>query len=246
MGVRGAYRYMDFWHTVYQPRSGLVFSPAAAITCIFVCVYFLVLVGTKCLLHSLLDLCFKNRTAHATTGSDFLYKPLHSIQIEYILYIHTNAHTDCTQLKIRASVFVYCDFVCQVKESENSIFMAQRVRAHWHLSRAEQTELHGPHCKAFLPAQASFSVVSFKLHWLFEVQMLDLHLQPRYGINHSVTGRDKYSFFKRCWKLPWGEWKGKLTNSLWHQFESTRFLPMPITFPLELSKECSTYTVEKH
>lgn len=85
------------------------------------------------------------------------------------IYIFTNAHIDCIQLKPRAGICVYCDFLCQVKESENSICMAQRAGAHWHLSKAEQTELHGSHCislKAFLPAQVSFSVVSRKLHWL--------------------------------------------------------------------------------
>lgn len=179
---------------------------------IFVCIYFFVLVGIKCLLHSPLDLHFKNRTVQATTGSELTYKTLHSIQTEYILYIYTNAHTDCIQLKTRASICVYCDFLCQVKVSENTIFMAQRVRAHWHLSKAEQTELHGSQCKAFLPAQASFSAVSCKLHWMFKVQMLDLHLEPRYGINHTIMGRDKYSFFKRCWKRPWDKGNGKQKN----------------------------------
>lgn len=113
------------------------------------------------------QLHFKNRIVHATTGSDLMYKALHSIPTEYLLYIFTNAHIDCIQLKPRAGICVYCDFLCQVKESENRIFMAQRAGAHWHLSKAEQTELHGSHCislKAFLPAQVSFPVVSCKLH----------------------------------------------------------------------------------
>lgn len=200
MRVRGAQRHMDLWHTFYQPRSGLVFFPTPAIMSIFVWVYFFVLVGIKFLFHSPLDLHFKNRTVHATTETDLQYKTLPSIQTEYILCIYINAHTNCIHLKPSASICVYCDFLCQVKESENSIFMVQRVCARWHLSKAEQTELHGSHCKAFLPTQASFSVVSCKLHWMFEVQMLDLHLEPRYGINHSIMGRDKNSFFKRCWK----------------------------------------------
>lgn len=134
---------MDFWHTFYQPRSGLVFFLPPAIMSIFVWIYFFVFVGIKCLLHSPLNLHFKNRRVHAITGSDLMYKSLHSIQTEYIFYIFTNTHTDWIQLKPRASIWVYCNCLCQVKESERSIFRAQRVHAHWHLSRAEQTELHG-------------------------------------------------------------------------------------------------------
>lgn len=137
------------------------FLPAKVWTCVFhhSChhVYFCVRLFLCPCWHKMpspLDLHFKHRTIHASTGSDLLYKTLHSIQSEYILYIYTNTHTDCIQLKPRASICVYCDFLCQVREPENSIFMAQRTHAHWHISKAEQTELHGSHCKAFLPAQA--------------------------------------------------------------------------------------------
>lgn len=146
-----------------------------------------------------------------------MYKTLYST------HIYTNAHTDCVQLKPRASVCVYYDFLYQVKGSENSIFSAQR---HMHtvtsaeLSRLSSVALTAKH---FYQLRHHFTIVSCKLHWLFQVQMLDLHLELRYGINHSVTGSGKHSLLRGGLKWPRDKLNGKGTSSFWHQSESSIF-----------------------
>ena len=87
-----------------------------------------------------------------------MYKTLCSTQI------YTNAHADCVQLKTRASVCAYYDFLCQVKESENSICSAQRhmyTGTSAELSRLSSMALAARH---FYQLRHHFTVVSCKLH----------------------------------------------------------------------------------
>lgn len=161
MGVRGAYTHRLLTH----------FLPAKVWTCVFLspsytCGYFCTCLLLCPCLHKKPSplslpfplLQFTTRIAHATAGSDLVYKTLYST------HIYTNAHTDCVQLKPRASVCAYYDFLYQVKGSENSIFSAQR---HMHtvtsaeLSRLSSVALTAKH---FYQLRHHFTIVSCKLH----------------------------------------------------------------------------------
>lgn len=108
--------------TFYQPRSGIVFFPPPAIMSIFMCVYVFVLVGTNSLQPPLQE---QNNPCYHWSRPYVPTSAFHSNRI-YILYLDQCPHW-LHSAETRASICVYCDFLCQVKESENSIFMAQRV-----------------------------------------------------------------------------------------------------------------------
>lgn len=118
----GQHRDTQTFDTFYQPRSGIVFFPPPAIMSIFMCVYFFVLVGINSLQPPLQE---QNSPCYHWVRPYVQTSAFHSNRI-YILYLYQCPHW-LHSAETRASICVYCDFLCQVKESENRILMAQGV-----------------------------------------------------------------------------------------------------------------------